>query len=349
MTQKKKKEMIYDFISYAQLTQEKLKGKLQNELSELGYKVKAKDGFVFGRGNIPIMLVAHMDTVHRELPKNIWFSMDLDKITANEGIGGDDRCGIYIIMEILKNTNLRPHILFAEDEEIGGIGSRKFTTRYRSDNLDLDYIIEIDRKGKDDSVFYDLDNEEFEDYVNSFGFSTSWGSYTDICELCPHFKVAGVNLSSGYYNQHFKDEYVVFNQMIDTKNKVINMLKDYENTNYRKKWEWKETDYKYGYGYGYGRDWVAKYNKENATNPYKYVFDDEQDNTLKKDYCDYCGLLKNNVGETELGEQICEDCAKQYGLYRCVLCGQFTYNNTSVCEDCQIVVKAQAEKEMRGD
>lgn len=353
LTKKKRKEMIYDFISYAQLSQEKLKGRLQNELGSLGYKAKGKDGFVFARGDIPVLLVAHMDTVHRALPKNIWFSYDLDKITANEGIGGDDRCGIYIIMDILKKTKLRPNILFAEDEEIGGIGSRKFITRYREDNLDLDYIIEIDRRGKDDSVFYDLDNEEFEDYINSFGFITSWGSYTDICELCPHFKVAGVNLSSGYYNPHTTSEYVVLSEMLDIKNKVIKMLKEYYNNDYRHKWEWKENiysgyDYVY-YGYNYDRpSWVSKYNEENKlTNPY-YVDleDDKYSDVRKRDYCDYCGLLKDNTYDTELQETICEDCAEKYGMKHCVLCGQYTHNNTAVCEDCKLILQKQAKKEM---
>lgn len=352
LTLKKRREIIYDFVQYAQLPQNKLKGKLQNELGQLGYKAKAKDGFVFARGDIPVMLVAHMDTVHIAPPKNIWFSYDMDKITSNEGIGGDDRCGVYIIMEILKKTKLRPNILFVEDEEIGGIGSRKFITRYREDNLDLDYIIEIDRRGKDDSVFYDLDNDDFEDYVNSFGFITSWGSYTDICELCPHFKVAGVNLSSGYYNPHTKSEYVVISEMIDIKNKVIKMLKEYKNKDYRHKWEWKENmcsgyDYIY-YGHNYDiQNWVSKYNEKNKlTNPYYVDLEDDKYSDIhKKDYCDYCGLLEEDTTETDWGEIICEECAKMYGLKHCVLCGKLTYNNTSVCDECKETLKKKAQEE----
>ena len=45
---------------------------------------------------------------------------------------------------------------------------------------DIKYIIEFDRRGENDCVFQDCGNETFMNYVESFGFKTARGSYSDI-------------------------------------------------------------------------------------------------------------------------------------------------------------------------
>lgn len=56
------------------------------------------DGFLYAIGDIPLMLVAHMDTVF-DPPKNLIYENTLDKLYNQDGgLGGDDRCGIYAIM-----------------------------------------------------------------------------------------------------------------------------------------------------------------------------------------------------------------------------------------------------------
>ena len=57
---------------------------------------------------------------------------------------------------------LRPSILFTTDEEIGGLGASSFTLY--QDNLDINYIIQLDRRGKNDVVRYDDDNLELTRY-----------------------------------------------------------------------------------------------------------------------------------------------------------------------------------------
>ena len=44
-----------------------------------------------------------------------------------QGIGGDDRCGVWMILQILRTANC--HVLFCEDEEVGCVGAKKFTKR----------------------------------------------------------------------------------------------------------------------------------------------------------------------------------------------------------------------------
>ena len=43
-----------------------------------------------------------------------------------DGIGGDDRCGVFNILDILSQGYL-PHVIFSWNEEIGGVGATKFS------------------------------------------------------------------------------------------------------------------------------------------------------------------------------------------------------------------------------
>lgn len=109
-----------------------------------------------------------------------------------------------MILNLIKS--LKCHVLFCEQEEVGCIGAKSFC----KSNIkpDVNYIIEFDRRGHDDSVFYDCDNKEFEDFVNTVGFKTAYGSCSDISYIAPHLGVSAVNLSSGYYNAHQLYEYI---------------------------------------------------------------------------------------------------------------------------------------------
>ena len=83
-----------------------------------------EDGYLYAKGDMPVLLVAHMDTVFEEPPKRVFYKENEDKIyNPDGGLGGDDRCGIYAIMKLL--GKYRPYVLFTEDEEIGCIGAEK--------------------------------------------------------------------------------------------------------------------------------------------------------------------------------------------------------------------------------
>lgn len=96
--------------------QDKLKAALVCHLRDKGYSPIVRDGFVYAEGEIPVLLVAHMDTVHKHTPDIICMSDDKSIMMSPFGIGGDDRCGITMILEIIKE--LRCHVLFTEDEDL---------------------------------------------------------------------------------------------------------------------------------------------------------------------------------------------------------------------------------------
>lgn len=193
------------------LTQYELKSFLYKVLTEYGYAPYWADGYLYAKGNIPIMLLAHMDTVHKE-PVQEFYVSNNGNITSPQGIGGDDRCGVYALYTAIaesSTTGARPYILFTEDEEIGGIGASKFVNDlYAYNDIEVNFLVELDRKGSNDSVYYECDNADFEAFINAYGFKSDYGSFSDISAVAPALGAAAVNLSCGYYNAHTTKEII---------------------------------------------------------------------------------------------------------------------------------------------
>lgn len=195
---------VSELKSILRMSQIELKRQLAKVLKEFGYKPISQKGFLYARGSVPVLLVAHLDTVHQEKPEIICFSENGRYLMSPQGIGGDDRCGVYMILQILQRVNC--HVLFCEDEETGGNGARAFTRKQIKP--EVHYIVELDRRGSNDAVFYGCDNPEFTDFVLGFGFEEQAGSFSDISVVAPHLETAAVNLSAGYYNEHRLHEYI---------------------------------------------------------------------------------------------------------------------------------------------
>lgn len=255
---------IDGFKSICRMTQKELKAHLVKELKKTYNAVVEDDGFVYAQGNVPILLLAHMDTVHKTPPKKFVFKNG--KLSSPQGIGGDDRCGIFMIMDIIKTHKCS--VLFLEDEECGGIGACKFVKHPLSDGLEFNYLIELDRRDSKDAVFYECDNPEFEDFITKDGdWISAWGSYSDICDIAPALGCAAVNLSCGYHAAHTPQEYVVISEMEENIKKVCKLI---ERTTENDKFEYIEAEYYGGYysQYGFG---ASSYNK---TNKYSYEEDE---------------------------------------------------------------------------
>ena len=201
------------FNEICRFSQKALKEYMQSFLAEKQYDVVNETGFLYAKGDVPVLLLAHMDTVHKVPCTEIKEKDGI--ISSPQGIGGDDRCGIFIIMNIV--NELKCSVLLCEDEEIGGVGARAFAKSQYVKDLGVNYMIEFDRKGKEDAVFYNCDNKKFTEFVTSkTGFKEAFGSFSDISIVAPEAKVAAVNLSSGYYEPHTTNEYVVYAHMMHT-------------------------------------------------------------------------------------------------------------------------------------
>ena len=201
------------FKKICRMSQEVLKDYVVEQLSLTHKDIVSADGFVYAQGTFPVLLVAHMDTVHQKLPDYIVYNQTTKTLSAPQGIGGDDRCGVYMILQLIKQYNCS--VLFCEDEEIGCVGALKFCHSTMSKSLigKFQYIIEFDRQGSNDAVFYECDNIDFEEFITEEYYKLAFGSFSDISYIAPHLNVAAVNLSCGYHKPHTKDEYVSVPEM----------------------------------------------------------------------------------------------------------------------------------------
>lgn len=270
-------------------TQSDLKEYLSKKFDEK--KTFEGDGYLYYEGSFPVLLCAHMDTVHERKPKTLVYARNT--LSSPQGIGADDRCGIYMILEILKKYDCS--VLFLEDEEIGCVGARKFTESALCGMLQkqkkLKYIIEFDRKGKNHAVFYNCANDKFTEFVTQEFFVKEYGTCSDISYIAPTLGIAAVNLSCGYYKEHNLEEWVNLKEMETIIAHAMILLEKTKNID--KPFEYIKGNsysgrYYGGYGYydGYYDDYYdgyynGTYQSRNQSRNYSIAYL-EMDNNFKK-------------------------------------------------------------------
>lgn len=230
--------LFHELLSASQ--EELLLEKLPNKFNELGMKDNELIGdCLFVHGNVPVLLVCHADIVGSGNPDSFIYQTEKDGTTSlmaceNRTLGGDDRCGQYIILEALKELvahDIKPYVLVTSDEEKGCIGASSFVKAMPTNEYDIKFMIELDRRGANDLVYYDCDGyEEFMRYCEqSTSYVHNFGSYSDIVELMDAWHICGVNMSCGYYNEHTANEFVIIEEMMNTLYTLVNWL---QNVNY---------------------------------------------------------------------------------------------------------------------
>lgn len=277
--------------------------------------------YLFAKGDIDVLVVAHLDTVHKYTPKldEIYHDQEKRVMLSPVGIGADDRCGVFMIMNLIFQ-GYKPHVAFVWDEEIGGIGSSAMVKDFMPSKfgVDINFAIQYDRRGHAQSVYYSLYNPEFEKYINAFGFDTNFGSYTDICEICPVWGFAGVNLSTGYMHEHTNGELVLLDTIEDTLAKSIQILEDQkENPKYFEYAELPRVTRPYSRDQGFWYDDDAYGYYDGYKYQYPDVDDEEDDNDIEysdaeaQDVCIICGMSTpwyNMVDEPNQATNICKHC-----------------------------------------
>ncbi len=342
------------FEKILQLSQPGLLRAMEKYLTSKYKTVHRDQNFLYAVGDIPVAIVAHLDTVFTTPPKDIFYDKEKNVMWSPDGMGADDRAGVFGIIQILK-AGLKPTIILTTDEEKGALGAYKLIKHFPKAPSELKYIIQLDRRGSNDCVFYDCANAKFEEYVETFGFITNFGTFTDISIICPAWGMAGVNLSIGYYDEHSYCERLYVNQMFATIRKVMNMVKDIDTVK-------KKFDYIPAKNYGF-----FKSNKNNKDKAYAYGFDDDDDYGWDPSYgvskslwrswhepkemitCFCCSTknydyemfpTKDTSGKTIF---LCSECVCNIeNLSWCECCGEpflvkaeDSIDNTCFCYDCQ--------------
>lgn len=321
-----KQFQLFDYL--CKRSQPQLKSFLASFLTSKYEEVIVDQHYLVAKGNIPICLVAHMDTVFPKPATEIYYDKQKNVIWSPTGLGADDRAGIFAIIQIVK-SGLRPHVIFTADEEIGCIGAMYLGAKENPFN-DVRYFIELDRRGIDDCVFYDCDNPEFVKYVEDFGFQEAYGSFSDICMICPEWKVAGVNLSVGYRDEHSTSEILFVSYLLDTIDKVSVMLKEDMTTV-------PVFEYKEAYGVGrYGAKFWSQYYSDYTDGGAAYG--DCSCNGCGQRF--YAEEVFDATGRDGKIKHFCPDCMVEH-MYWCHCCGK-AYELPEkldgfdeICEDCK--------------
>lgn len=178
------------------------------------------DNIYAGKGTGPrACVVAHMDTVHPIVEDLTAVVLNgritgMNAVTMEQtGIGGDDKVGIYVALQMLKeHDNIKA--FFPRDEEIGCRGSALVETSFFDD---VTIVLQCDRKGNTDFVTRasgtELSSLAFQSdvlpIIQNYGYKFSDGLMTDVQELKEQgIKCSMANISCGYYNPHSETEYV---------------------------------------------------------------------------------------------------------------------------------------------
>ena len=275
--------------------------------------IETKD-YIVAEGDIPIALCAHMDTVFTHPATEVFYDREKNVIWSPQGLGADDRAGIFAIIQIIKR-GLRPHIILTTDEEIGARGATKLS-QIECPFKDLRYLIQLDRRGADDCVFYECDNPKFVDYVEEFGFVEAIGSFTDISMICPKWKIAGVNLSVGYRDEHSVSEVLFVGHFLSTVEKVVKML----TTTMPEQFEYIPSKYHSWYRWVYS---TSEGSREGKCNGCKKEFEESE-------------MIPVKMGDFTFGNY-CIDCISDEKIKWCRCCGEAYYTQEKdygLCEDC---------------
>lgn len=186
------------------VTENELYFVLKDFLQKNYNKVIIDKNYLLAEGTIPIVLIAHLDTVFNS-PSIKIFHDQKEKIKWGlGGAGFDDRAGVWAIIRLIKE-GYKPHVIFTKGEEIGGIGASAVAANPMP-FAEARFLIELDRQGRNDCVFYNCGNKEFQAFIESFGFKTATGTFSDISVIAPAWDLAAVNLSIGYEYEHSESE-----------------------------------------------------------------------------------------------------------------------------------------------
>ena len=174
------------------------------------------------------MLSAHTDCVgtaesgHYVRFVDIYPYGDDEIIKGLGNIGGDDKCGVFLILLYLLSG--KPiNAIFSITEEIGGLDGIKHILPLVKDNetfKSIPYCIVLDRKHCGDIICNknSYGTKEFEDALaeigKKYGYSPVLGGCSDMNTIKDYMN--GCNLSVGYHNPHSTTEFVSIGDLYNT-------------------------------------------------------------------------------------------------------------------------------------
>jgi tripeptide aminopeptidase len=227
------------------------KNNIDHKVDEFGnvYAIKQESLLIPPDFYFPCV-ISHTDTVHnidtinireeilpnaqKELKPSLKAYNDFNKPT---GIGGDDKCGVFACLTLLKELPYLKAAFFVS-EETGCHGSKKADENFFKN---VGYAIQFDAPENwmitekcFGQILFDRETEFFStvnliltEGMDNESMKYMVHPYTDVYALRTKFDFSCINFSIGYYNYHTANEYVVIDDVfngIDMGRKMIEKL-----------------------------------------------------------------------------------------------------------------------------
>ena len=218
-----------------------------DDFAKLGDTISTDNGpLTFIDNNANILAVGHLDFVlWNDKPKitRQWGNVKIENTPQL-----DDRLGVWMILDVLKDANINADILLTDEEESG-----RSTAQYFKSAKEYNYIVEFDRAGSD-VVMYDYEDDDCSQILESVDYSVGSGSFTDICYLS-HLGVKGFNFGVGYHNQHTSGCYANLSETFDSFRKFQDFHSQWSGWRFEHTPTWEDQ----------GREWDWNWKPTNAT------------------------------------------------------------------------------------
>lgn len=289
------KKQTKEFLEILMLTQEELYNYIIDFLTIRDIKYKAKDeAYIYINDHAwnvtRPLLTSHLDTIndsYNELPR-LSIKDNIITTTNKAVLGGDDRAGVWVMLQLLDKGIKDYDYVFFCDEEVGGLGSKLFAKEHLIDIIEYSCYISLDRRGSKEVASYGYDNDDLVKVFTDIGYTSVRGSFTDCVNLSNVTEVACINLSVGYNNEHTNSEVQDITVMYNLVNRLSNdSLIDKLSTR----------EYRYEDIQVYNNQWSS----------YKEVLNDPM-------LCDCCGehLPLYDCDVSGNSYYLCSDCLKYY-------------------------------------
>jgi len=285
-------------------------------------------------------VVAHTDTVHT-MRTNFTVHKSGDTMFAfsedthsQVGIGGDDKSGIWIALEMLLRKDTIKGVFFW-GEEIGCIGSSDANQDFFDD---VGYCLQCDRRGNSDfvtSIYSErMVSNEFmeicEPIIHSYGYGEADGMTTDVYKLKEDIDVSMVNMSCGYYSPHSDDEVISITDTFKCMSMVSDLINELGLSKYKHKLEYSTYNYNTYNALGW-----SKNTKDYKSDSCMFCYSETLVKYNDIEFCSYCDI-DWGYSSIDKVDVFCPDCSGYMGEPNHYIKREAGLENKYFCLNCNV-------------
>lgn len=223
-------KQLYQINSYSD-NEDEIRRFVLQQIADLPLRVEVDNygNVLITKGNAEKYpcVAAHLDEVHQPSVRNLQEEhgaiFAVDENGEPVGIGADDKNGVWMVIQLLRQIENMKAILFVREEKATFEGYR-----HGSDDCDLaffndvKFVLQCDRKGAGDVVTFctkkgiRLCDDDFipEWILHKYGYAPVEGGVTDVVHLKQRgLQIPCCNISCGYYNAHKPEEYTTVSEL----------------------------------------------------------------------------------------------------------------------------------------